>query len=98
MIEDNKNREEVDKATNKMHGAHKALDKCAGCAQEKSARVWVAHKAIDYGVAPERRFGEEACTKKAVDLVNRVIFSFTCAPLDHSMSLEKTHILQFLYC
>ena len=24
----------------------------------------------------------------------RVIFSFACAPLDHSLTLEKTHILQ----
>jgi len=24
-------------------------------------------------------------------------FSFTCAPLDHSLTLEKTHILQLLY-
>ena len=69
MIEDNEIREEVDKATNKMRGAHKALDKSAGCAQEKSARVRVAHKAVDYGVAPERRFGQEAYTKKTVHLV-----------------------------
>jgi len=27
----------------------------------------------------------------------RIIFSFACAPLDHSLTLEKTHILQFLY-
>ena len=27
----------------------------------------------------------------------RVIFSFACTPLDHSLTLEKTHILQFLY-
>ena len=27
----------------------------------------------------------------------RVIFSLTRAPLDHSLTLEKTHILQFLY-
>ena len=27
-----------------------------------------------------------------------VFFSFTCAPLDHSLTLEKTHILQFLHC
>ena len=26
----------------------------------------------------------------------RVIFSFACTPLDHSLTLEKTHILQFL--
>ena len=26
----------------------------------------------------------------------RIIFSFTCAPLDHSLTLKKTHILQFL--
>ena len=37
--------------------------------KKRSARVWVAHKAVDYGVAPERRFGQEAYTKKAVDLV-----------------------------
>ena len=28
----------------------------------------------------------------------RVIFSLTRAPLDHSLTLEKTHILQFLHC
>ena len=49
--------------------ADKKVGKSAGCAQEKSARVRVAHKAVDYGVAPERRFGQEAYTKKAVDLV-----------------------------
>ena len=27
----------------------------------------------------------------------RVIFSFACAPLDHSLILEKAHILQFLH-
>ena len=27
----------------------------------------------------------------------RIIFSFTCTPLDHSLTLEKTHGLQFLY-
>ena len=27
----------------------------------------------------------------------RIIFSFACAPLDHSLTLEKTHSLQFLY-
>ena len=27
----------------------------------------------------------------------RVIFSLTCAPLDHSWALEKTHIFQFLH-
>ena len=80
MREDNENKEEVDKATNKMRGAHKALDENAGCGQnsrqkcglrtkKRSARVWAAHKAIDYVVAPERRFGQEAYTKKAVDLV-----------------------------
>ena len=79
MREDNEN-EEVDKATNKMRGVHKALDESAGCGQKsrqkcglgtkkRSARVRVAHKAVDYGVAPERRFGQEAYTKKAVDLV-----------------------------
>ena len=25
-----------------------------------------------------------------------IIFSFTCAPLDYSLTLEKAHILQFL--
>ena len=29
---------------------------------------------------------------------HRVIFSFACTPLDHALSLEETHILQFLYC
>ena len=75
MIEDNENREEVDKATNKMRGAHNALDESAGCGQKsrqkcglgtkkRSARVRVAHKAVDNGVAPERRFGQEAYTQK----------------------------------
>ena len=27
----------------------------------------------------------------------RVIFSLTCEPLDHSLTLEKTHIFQFLH-
>src|SRR6185312_4544281 len=27
-----------------------------------------------------------------------IFFSFACAPLDHSLTLEKTHILQFLHC
>jgi len=49
--------------------ADKKVGKSAGCTQEKLARVRVAHKAVDYGVAPERRFGQEAYTKKAVDLV-----------------------------
>ena len=49
--------------------ADKEVSKSAGCAQEKLARVQVAHKAVDYGVTPERRFGQEAYTKKAVDLV-----------------------------
>ena len=26
------------------------------------------------------------------------IFSFACTPLDYSLTLEKTHILQFLHC
>ena len=26
-----------------------------------------------------------------------IIFPFTCTPLDHSLTLEKTHSLQFLY-
>ena len=53
--------------------ADKKVGKSAGCAQEKSARVPVVHKAVDYGVAPERRFGQEAYTKKAVDLVKKQI-------------------------
>jgi len=79
LREDNENKEEVDKATNKMRGAHKALDENAGCRQnsrqkcglrtKKSARVQVAHKAVNYGVAPECSFGREAYPKKAVDLV-----------------------------
>ena len=79
MRGDNENREEVDKATNKMHGSHKALEESAGCGQnsrqkcglrtKKSARVQVAQKAVDYGVAPECSFGREAYPKKAVDLV-----------------------------
>ena len=28
----------------------------------------------------------------------RVIFSFACTPLDHNLTLEKAHILQFLHC
>ena len=27
----------------------------------------------------------------------QVIFSFTCMPLDYGLTLEKTHILQFLH-
>jgi len=83
LIEDNENREEVDKATNKMRGAHKALDESAVCGQKsrqkcglrtrKSAKVRVAHKAIDYGVTPERRFGQEAYNKKAVNLVKKQV-------------------------
>ena len=54
--------------------ADKKVGKSAGCAQKKrSARVRVAHKAVDYGVAPERRFGQEAYTKKAVDLVKEQV-------------------------
>ena len=34
-----------------------------------SARVRVAHKVVDHGVAPERDSGREAYPKKAVDLV-----------------------------
>ena len=75
-----KENKEVDKATNKIRGAHKALDESAGCGQKsrqkcglrtkkRSARVRVAHKAVDNGVAPERMFGQEAYTKKTVDLV-----------------------------
>ena len=26
-----------------------------------------------------------------------IFFSFACAPLNHSLALEKTHILQFMY-
>jgi len=54
---DSENKEEVDKATNKMRSAHKSLDESAGCGQKsrqkcgvrtkKSARVQVAHKAVD---------------------------------------------------
>ena len=83
MREDNENREKVDKATNKMRGAHKALDESAVCGQKsrqkcglrtrKSAKVRVAHKAIDYGVTPERRFGQEAYNKKAVNLVKKQV-------------------------
>ena len=84
MIEDNENREEVDKATNKMRDAHKALDESAGCGQnsrqkcglrtkKRSARVRVAHKAVDHGVTPERNFGREAYPKKAVDLVKKQV-------------------------
>ena len=83
MIEDNENREEVDKATNKMRGAHKALES-AGCGQKsrqkcglrtkkRSARVRVAHKAVDHGVAPERNFGRETYPKKEVDLVKKQV-------------------------
>ena len=75
MREDYKNREEVDKATNKMRDAHKALDESAGCGQnsrqkcglrtkKRSARVWVAHKAVDRGVSPKHNFGQEAYPKK----------------------------------
>ena len=53
--------------------ADKKVGKSAGCAQEKSARVRVVHKAVDYGVAPERRFGQEAYTKKTVDLVKKQV-------------------------
>ena len=84
MIEDKENREEVDKPTNKMHGAHKALNENAGCGQKsrqkcglrtkkRSARVRVAHKAVDHGVTPERNFGREAYRKKAVDLVKKQV-------------------------
>ena len=44
--------------------ADKIVCKSADCAQKKSARVRVAHKTVDYGVAPERRFGQEVYTKK----------------------------------
>ena len=38
-----------------MQVAHKKeVGKSAGCAQKRSARVRVAHKAVDHGVAPER--------------------------------------------
>ena len=66
-----------------MRGAHKALDESAVCGQKsrqkcglrtrKSAKVRVAHKAIDYGVTPERRFGQEAYNKKAVNLVKKQV-------------------------
>ena len=49
--------------------ADKKVRKSVGCAQKRSARVRVAHKAVNYGVAPERRFGQEVYTKKAVNLV-----------------------------
>jgi len=86
---DNENREEVDKATNKMHGAHKALDESAGCGQKsrqkcglrtkkRSARVRVAHKAVDHGVAPEHNFGREAYPKKVVDLVRKQVEKGIC--------------------
>ena len=57
----------------RLRVADKEVSKSAGCAQEKLARVQVAHKAVDYGVAPERRFGQEAYTKKAVDLVKKQV-------------------------
>ena len=53
--------------------ADKKVGKSAGCAQKGSARVRVAHKAVNYGVAPERRFGQEAYTKKTVDLVKEQV-------------------------
>ena len=49
--------------------ADKEVSKSAGCAQEKLARVQVAHKAVNYGITPEHRFGQEVYTKKAVDHV-----------------------------
>ena len=84
MREDNENKEEVDKATNKMRGAHKALDESVGCGQKsrqksglrtkkRSARVRVTHKAVDHGVAPERNFGREVYPKKVVDLVKKQV-------------------------
>ena len=51
----------------------KIVGKSADCAQKKSARVRVAHKAVDYDVAPEHRFSQEAYTKKAVDLVKKQV-------------------------
>ena len=67
-----------------MRDAHKALDESAGCGQnnrqkcrlrtkKRSARVQVAHKAVDHGVAPECNFGREAHPKKAVDLVKKQV-------------------------
>ena len=53
--------------------ADKKVGKSAGCAQKSLARVRVAHEAVDYGVAPEHRFGQEAYTKKAVDLVKKQV-------------------------
>ena len=65
-----------------MRGARKALYENAGCGQnsrqkcglrtkKRSARVRVAHKAVDHGVAPERNFGREAYPKNAVNLVKK---------------------------
>ena len=66
-----------------MRGAHKALEsadcgqksrqKCGLRTKKRSARVRVAHKAVDYDVAPERRFGQEAYNKKAVNLVKKQV-------------------------
>ena len=53
--------------------ADKKVGKCAGCSQKRSARVRVAHKAVDHGVTPERNFGREAYPKKAVDLVKKQV-------------------------
>ena len=53
--------------------ADKIVGKSAGCAQKRSARVRVAHKAVDHGVAPVRSFGREAYPKKAVDLVKKQV-------------------------
>ena len=72
MRGDNENKE-VGKVTNRcaalekhltrVRVADKKVGKSAGCAQRRSAKVRVAHKVVDYGVAPECRFGQEAYTK-----------------------------------
>jgi len=60
LREDNENEEEVDNVTNKMRGVHKALDDSAGCGQNSRREC---------GLRTKHRFGQEAYTKKAVDLV-----------------------------
>ena len=46
LIEDNENREEVDKTTNKMRGAHKALDENAGCGQNSRQKCGLRTKKV----------------------------------------------------
>ena len=42
--------------------------------KKKSAKVRVAHKAVDHGVAPEHNLGREAYPKKnTVDLVKKQV-------------------------